>query len=192
MTEIQLLPPQPAIDFAFGSNGNLACSNDDFSAAALALLTISTSPSTRSFHYSQPIATPLSPSALSEEALDGDEDTVSFFPNLPPLHHGQPSDHLRKGVSRAWEAADAHDADAERAFFVADLGEVMSQYERWRECLPDVEPFYGEPPYITPSQEALIRYFSRQVQSRSVCYSPPCRPRHRLRLRIAWRDLASP
>jgi hypothetical protein len=33
--------------------------------------------------------------------------------------------------------------DAEKAYFVADLSYVYNQYQRWKRCLPEVEPFYG-------------------------------------------------
>lgn len=39
--------------------------------------------------------------------------------------------------------ADAHEPDAERAFFVADLSQVYLQHLRWQACLPEIEPFYG-------------------------------------------------
>ncbi|EIN03932.1 ornithine decarboxylase [Punctularia strigosozonata HHB-11173 SS5] len=33
--------------------------------------------------------------------------------------------------------------DAEKAFFVADLSAVYRQHQRWKHCLPDIEPFYA-------------------------------------------------
>jgi hypothetical protein len=33
--------------------------------------------------------------------------------------------------------------DAEKAYFVADLSFVYNQYQRWKCCLPEIEPFYG-------------------------------------------------
>jgi ornithine decarboxylase len=33
--------------------------------------------------------------------------------------------------------------DAEKAYFVADLSYVYNQYQRWKRCLPEIEPFYG-------------------------------------------------
>ncbi|KAF8339638.1 pyridoxal-dependent decarboxylase, partial [Cantharellus anzutake] len=39
--------------------------------------------------------------------------------------------------------AEANKPNAERAFFVADLGQVYKQYVRWKRCLPGIEPFYA-------------------------------------------------
>ena len=36
-----------------------------------------------------------------------------------------------------------HEPDSEKAFFVADLSYVFKQHERWKRCLPGIEPFYG-------------------------------------------------
>jgi hypothetical protein len=72
-----------------------------------------------------------SPSVESDDAL---------FPSLPPLLRGHPDVHLRNGILKA---ASAEEPDAERAFFVADLGVVFRQHQRWKKCLPDIQPFYG-------------------------------------------------
>lgn len=69
---------------------------------------------------------------------------LSIFPALPPLFAGHPTKHLREGVLRAAELAANHVPDAEKAFFVGDLSEVYKQHMRWRRCLPNVQPFYGE------------------------------------------------
>ncbi|KZT27231.1 ornithine decarboxylase [Neolentinus lepideus HHB14362 ss-1] len=44
---------------------------------------------------------------------------------------------------RAYRLAAANVPDAEKAFFVADLSVVYAQHERWKRCLPQVEPFYA-------------------------------------------------
>lgn len=62
---------------------------------------------------------------------------------LPPILSGHPDLHLRNGVINASRLADANEPDAEKAFFVADLSEVLMQHLRWKKCLPEVEPFYG-------------------------------------------------
>jgi ornithine decarboxylase len=51
--------------------------------------------------------------------------------------------HLRSGVIRAAHLSAAGLPDAEKAYFVADLSYVYNQYQRWKRCLPEVEPFYG-------------------------------------------------
>jgi ornithine decarboxylase len=63
-----------------------------------------------------------------------------IFPSLPPLLRGHPDVHLRNGILKA---KCTEEADAERAFFVADLGVVYEQHQRWKQCLPDIQPFYG-------------------------------------------------
>ncbi|EPQ53929.1 ornithine decarboxylase [Gloeophyllum trabeum ATCC 11539] len=50
---------------------------------------------------------------------------------------------MRNGIIRAYRLAAANEPDAEKAFFVADLSVVYRQHERWKRCLPQVEPFYA-------------------------------------------------
>ncbi|KAI1290657.1 Mitochondrial 2-oxoadipate and 2-oxoglutarate transporter, partial [Mortierella claussenii] len=38
--------------------------------------------------------------------------------------------------------SESEDAEAENAFYVADLGEVYRQHMRWKTLLPRIEPFY--------------------------------------------------
>lgn len=66
-----------------------------------------------------------------------------LFPDLPPLLHGHPEIHLRNGVINASQLAAQNVPDAERAFFVGDLSQVYRQHQRWRACLPEVQPFYA-------------------------------------------------
>lgn len=73
------------------------------------------------------------------------DDGQVIFPALPPLHAGHPEVHLRNGIMHASRLAADHVPDAEKAFFVADLGEVYRQHQRWRTALPEIQPFYGEP-----------------------------------------------
>jgi ornithine decarboxylase len=40
--------------------------------------------------------------------------------------------------------------DEEDTFFVADLGDVYRQYQRWKLNLPRVRPFYGKLSLFTP------------------------------------------
>jgi ornithine decarboxylase len=67
-----------------------------------------------------------------------------IFPSLPPLLSGHPEVHLRNGIMNASRLAAEHVPDAEKAFFVADLSEVYRQHQRWRTCLPEIQPFYGQ------------------------------------------------
>ncbi|KAG0272427.1 hypothetical protein BGZ95_011828 [Linnemannia exigua] len=36
------------------------------------------------------------------------------------------------------------DAEADNAFYIADLGEVYRQHLRWKSLLPRIEPFFGK------------------------------------------------
>lgn len=67
----------------------------------------------------------------------------AIFPGLPPLRNGHSDIQLRNGIIRASRLAIANESDAEKAFFVADLGQVYLQHERWKKCLPEIEPHYG-------------------------------------------------
>ncbi|KAF8895861.1 ornithine decarboxylase [Gymnopilus junonius] len=66
-----------------------------------------------------------------------------IFPSLPPLYTGHPEVHLRNGIMNASRLAAAHEPDAEKAFFVADLSQVYRQHMRWKACLPEIQPFYA-------------------------------------------------
>lgn len=68
---------------------------------------------------------------------------VVAVPGLPRLSSGAPSDLIRSRILQAAFDAEMNEADAERAFFVADLSKVYEQFIRWRRCLPEIEPFYG-------------------------------------------------
>ena len=76
-----------------------------------------------------------------EPRLDYDDDVR--IPDLPPLLRGNPVIHLRNGVTRAARKVAEHEPDSEKAFFVADLSSVYMQHQRWKRCLPEIEPFYG-------------------------------------------------
>lgn len=68
--------------------------------------------------------------------------------DLPPIQNRSIASVLKTGVcSRGSE-------DDQDAFYVADLGDVVRQYQQWKTLLPRVQPYYGS--------NFLI---SRQVQS---------------------------
>ncbi|KAK0482671.1 ornithine decarboxylase [Armillaria novae-zelandiae] len=81
-----------------------------------------------------------SPLHLTTEGATLDD---HLFPDLPPLRHGHPEIHLRNGVINASQLAAQNVPDAEKAFFVGDLSQVYRQHQRWRACLPEVQPFYA-------------------------------------------------
>ena len=83
------------------------------------------------------------PETYPIEAPDTDEGPDASFPNLPPLQYGHPNFHLRNGVMKALSLAVDGEPDAERAFYVADLSQVYLQFQRWKRCLPEIEPFFG-------------------------------------------------
>jgi ornithine decarboxylase len=70
-------------------------------------------------------------------------DPFTLFPTLPPLHCGPVEAHLRHGILQAARDAAAHEPDAEKAFFVADLSKVLGQHAKWSRCLPEIVPFYA-------------------------------------------------
>ncbi|KAG6829002.1 hypothetical protein H0H92_005979 [Tricholoma furcatifolium] len=84
----------------------------------------------------------LLPSSTIDVDLPNDEE-IRIFPSLPPLYQGHPDVHLRAGIMKAAHRAEAHEPDAEKAFFVADLNQVYRQHQRWRACLPEIQPFYA-------------------------------------------------
>ncbi|KAG8920205.1 hypothetical protein FRC01_000874 [Tulasnella sp. 417] len=137
--QVQFIPAQPV---AISSNSDFVCANDEFTTTARALLSVSVSPTNKLFHYPPaPILTPVS--SESSSVVDDAEDDDAIFADLPPVFQGYPAEHVRNGIARAWASADAHQADAEQAFMVADLSEVLRQFERWQQCLPGIEPFYA-------------------------------------------------
>lgn len=82
----------------------------------------------------------------------------------------------------------------DESFFVADLGQVVRQHQRWTQNLPGVRPFYGTSPPRDPSlanyqNDLMIR--SSKMQLRSNPPKTPCRSRHRLRLRLDRRNASS-
>ncbi|KAJ7782982.1 pyridoxal-dependent decarboxylase [Mycena metata] len=85
--------------------------------------------------FTAPLLRPDSPLDFYDDVLN-----ESIFPDLPPLQHGHPDVHLRDGILAGHSLPDP---DAERAFFVADLGQVYAQHLRWRACLPRIQPFYA-------------------------------------------------
>ena len=125
-----------------------------------------------------------------------ERDEEGCFPTI----HTEPVDFLiRSGIANAALAAAAHQPDAEAAFFVADLGHVYRQHLRWKRCLPNVTPFYGEQTclslfMISKSEISvhvnltLITPCSRQSKPRPCSSSTTVRTRHRIRLRFHERD----
>lgn len=78
------------------------------------------------------------------------------IPHMPLLLRGHAELHLRNGVMRASRLSALHEPDAEKAFFVADLSYVYKQHERWKKCLPAIEPFYGVLYFLTRTTENFI------------------------------------
>ncbi|KAG6868839.1 hypothetical protein C0993_009376 [Termitomyces sp. T159_Od127] len=71
------------------------------------------------------------------------DEEFTIFPSLPPLYKGHPEVHMKAGVVRAAYLAETHQPDAEKAFLVADLGQVYRQHQRWVAALPEIQPFYA-------------------------------------------------
>ncbi|KAI9457029.1 pyridoxal-dependent decarboxylase [Boletus coccyginus] len=88
----------------------------------------------------------LEDSSLIHEKSDltADEgEAEEIFASLPPLLRGHPDVHLRNGIMNASRRAAENRINAEKAFFVTDLGQVYRQHQRWLHCMPDIEPFYA-------------------------------------------------
>ncbi|KAF8799053.1 hypothetical protein BYT27DRAFT_7201957 [Phlegmacium glaucopus] len=124
---LETLPPINAIDFSFASSPeNYSRFHDNtLSWATNALVNDKLSP--------QPPPCP----SNADSQVNGD----AIFPFLPPLLSGHPEVHLRNGIMNASRLA--HEINAEQAFFVADLGQVYRQHQRWKSCLPEIQPFYA-------------------------------------------------
>ncbi|KAG0301167.1 hypothetical protein BGZ98_008564 [Dissophora globulifera] len=61
--------------------------------------------------------------------------------NLPEVHTRSVSDMLEARLA-AFDPQSG-DAEAENAFYVADLGEVYRQHLRWKTLMPRIEPFFA-------------------------------------------------
>ncbi|KAG8969103.1 hypothetical protein FRC03_004418 [Tulasnella sp. 419] len=144
---MSILPPQVPLDFSLEviENESIVCSNEEFSSTAQALVTsfLSTSPVSQRHNpvHSQIITPPLTEPDSEPEVGDLADEVI--FPSLPPVGSGYPAEHVREGIACAWTMTDLHQADSERAFFVADLSQVLRQHEKWQACLPGIEPFYA-------------------------------------------------
>lgn len=68
------------------------------------------------------------------------------------LRHGiaSPKQLIGEALRQRVESVDVDHCQPgeEDTFFVADLGEVYRQYQRWKLNLPRVRPFYGESGYV--------------------------------------------
>ncbi|KAF9326613.1 hypothetical protein BG006_009975 [Podila minutissima] len=60
---------------------------------------------------------------------------------LPPVHT-LPIHEMLQAQHQSFDP-ESEDAEAENAFFVADLGEVYRQHLRWKALLPRIEPFFA-------------------------------------------------
>lgn len=140
MSQLEILTAHSAIDFDFDV---ISCSPTLSSSLSLSYSHKFTSALVNGLFRS---STP--PPHVRERAGTPDPDRVSdadvTIPGLPPLLRGHSDIHLRNGVINAMQLAADGESDAEKAFFVADLGYVLRQHERWKAHLPEIQPFYGE------------------------------------------------
>ncbi|KAJ2129070.1 Ornithine decarboxylase [Coemansia sp. RSA 921] len=100
------------------------------------------------------------------------------------------------GVADAQNAKAMH-ADAEDAFFVADLGEVRRQMAQWTSVLPRVQPFFAvkcnPDPHVVrllarmgagfdcASKAEIQQVLRENVAVRDIIYAHPCKPASHLR-----------
>jgi len=90
------------------------------------------------------------------------------IPGLPYLFSGPPDQLMRERILQATFEADMNEGETDKAFFLADLGKVYKQFTRWRRCLPEVEPFYGE----CQPRHFLIHRFRRLIDRSAVKCNP--------------------
>ncbi|PPQ83973.1 hypothetical protein CVT25_000519 [Psilocybe cyanescens] len=127
MSQLEILPAVNPIDFSISSSDSYAQFHESslpWTTNALVNDILATSP---------PLRVTATPSHEAEV----------IFPSLPPLHSGHPEIHLRNGIMNASRLSAAHEPDAEKAFFVGDLSVVYRQHQRWKACLPEIQPFYA-------------------------------------------------
>ncbi|KAH8118173.1 ornithine decarboxylase [Phellopilus nigrolimitatus] len=126
MSRLEVLPANTSIDFDFDKN-KIRPEEETFGAVAHSVV--------------NGLMSPVVSRSLHDFHHDGEDEV--HFSHLPPLLRGHPEIHLRNGVMRASRLGAVHETDAEKAFFVADLSYVYKQHERWKRCLPGIEPFYA-------------------------------------------------
>lgn len=68
-------------------------------------------------------------------------DSVMTAAALPKVHE-LPIDHMFHARLASFDP-ESEDTEAENAFYVADLGEVYRQHQRWKALLPRIEPFFA-------------------------------------------------
>jgi len=142
MSQLEVLAARSPVDFDFdvSCSPSIATSfprsfRDNFLANAFVSGLFSTP------HASQGHEADRDSNVVDEYEVPSDDDVT--IPGLPPLLRGHPTVHLRNGVINASELALQGEADAEKAFFVADLSYVLHQHQRWKANLPGIEPFYA-------------------------------------------------
>lgn len=60
-----------------------------------------------------------------------------------PQVHTLPIDQMLQARLASFDP-EMEDAEADNAFYIADLGEVYRQHLRWKALLPRIEPFFGK------------------------------------------------
>jgi len=134
MTEVQVIPT--AIDINITQVSEEIRNVYGSVNARAALLSVSNPPMEKGF-------SPHKKTVQSTGLLSPPAEELLSSGDGPRLFQGHADIHVRNGIFRSALASDAQKANAETAFFVADLGQVYKQHVRWKECLPNVEPFYG-------------------------------------------------
>jgi len=132
MSRLETLSAYNAIDFSLSSSGDFSTYNE------------STLPPWKTNPLVHDILANQAPLRITANNDSQHAAPDVIFPSLPPILHGHPDIHLRNGIMKASCKAAAHEPDAEKAFFVADLSQVYRQHQRWITCLPEIQPFYGE------------------------------------------------
>ncbi|TDL25554.1 ornithine decarboxylase [Rickenella mellea] len=139
MSQLDVLPATSPIDFDFTSFDRP--SRPDAITRSHGHTVLSSGITDETFLSTSPTNCPRFSSDPLNELDDAEIDVID--PSLPPLLRGHPDIHLRSGVIKASRLAAQSEHNAEKAFFVADLGQVYRQHQRWKRFLPGIEPFYA-------------------------------------------------
>ncbi|KAJ2751064.1 Ornithine decarboxylase, partial [Coemansia sp. BCRC 34490] len=140
---------------------------------------------------------PSTQSAMTEAGVVGAVDQTHEMSAKIKNSNGVSSSNISGTSVESAMRARAGQADAEDAFFVADLGEVYRQFAQWTRLLPRVQPFYAvkcNPDaqvvrllarlgagFDCASRTELQQALEAGVGADNIVYAHPCKPASHLR-----------
>ncbi|PFH46460.1 hypothetical protein AMATHDRAFT_69820 [Amanita thiersii Skay4041] len=134
MSQVETLPTRNAIDIVLPNARHNHHEQSDPFARYHEIIQLNTKPKTETKPQN---------SVVDGNVLQKLNDEDRIFKDLPPLLSGHSDVHLRNGIMNASRLAAANEPNAEKAFFVADLSQVYRQFQRWKNCLPEIQPYYA-------------------------------------------------